>query len=146
MEKQCSKCKEIKDIDEFHVSKVKVDGHAYSCKECRNTYARQKSRNSPKRPRSKRDPAREREGRLLRVFGIDNDRYNEMFALQAGKCDICGKHQMELNKRLCVDHCHETGKIRGLLCHSCNVAIGFLGDDIENLNCAIMYLNKHIAQ
>ncbi len=78
----------------------------------------------------------------LRKYGISIDDFNEMFALQNGKCAICGKHQTEFKKILHIDHCHETNKFRGLLCSNCNTAIGLLKDDIENLRCAILYLNR----
>lgn len=78
--------------------------------------------------------------RRLRMFGVTEDEYNELFTKQSGKCAICGKHQSDLNHTLCVDHCHETGKIRGLLCHDCNVGIGRLKDSLKNLRNAIKYL------
>ena len=80
--------------------------------------------------------------KLRSKYGIELEDYNDMFVLQNGKCAICGKHQTELKKALHIDHCHSTGKIRGLLCGNCNRGIGMLNDDIENLKCAILYLNK----
>ncbi len=78
----------------------------------------------------------------LKQYNITEDDYNDIFAAQNGKCLICGRHQSEIGKSLHIDHCHKTGKVRGLLCSNCNTAIGLLQDDIENLKCAIMYLNK----
>jgi len=78
--------------------------------------------------------------RRLRMFGVSEDDYNELFKNQSGGCAICGKHQNELSRSLCVDHCHDTGKIRGLLCSDCNVGIGRLKDSLENLKNAIEYL------
>lgn len=80
---------------------------------------------------------------LKRNFGITIEDYNKLFERQQGKCAVCGKHQTEFKKRLAVDHCHKTKKVRGLLCNNCNIGIGFMKDDIENLKCAILYLNKH---
>jgi hypothetical protein len=54
---------------------------------------------------------------------------------QGGLCKICGKE-----KRLVVDHCHETGQVRGMLCFSCNTGIGQLGDSVDMLKAAIAYL------
>jgi len=79
---------------------------------------------------------------LKSLYGIDIKEYNRLFEIQHGKCAICGKHQTEEKKALSVDHCHATGAVRGLLCGNCNRGIGMLGDDIENLKCAIIYLNK----
>ena len=75
-------------------------------------------------------------------YGITEDDYNNLFVKQNGKCAICGKHQSEIEIALLIDHCHKTGKVRGLLCSSCNFGIGHLNDDIENLKCAILYLNR----
>ncbi len=86
---------------------------------------------------------RRRLHKLKMRHGLDLEGYNVLFNDQNGKCAICGKHQSELKKALFVDHCHKTGKVRGLLCFQCNVGIGNLGDDIENLRCAILYLNKN---
>ena len=79
---------------------------------------------------------------LKRKYNLTIEEYNELFVNQCGKCAICGKHQTKLKMSLAVDHCHETGKIRGLLCSNCNRGIGLLNNDIENLKCAIIYLNK----
>ena len=84
-----------------------------------------------------------RDSQLRTSYDITLDDYNEMFTKQEGKCAICGNHQSEIKTVLAVDHCHSTGKVRGLLCGNCNRAIGLLKDDIENLRCAILYLNKN---
>lgn len=78
----------------------------------------------------------------LKQLGVTTEDYNKMFDEQNGKCAICGKHQIELKRPLHIDHCHKTKKVRGLLCSNCNTGIGLLQEDIENLRCAILYLNK----
>ena len=60
-----------------------------------------------------------------------------MYAECGGKCNICSKPE----DTLCVDHCHKTGKIRGLLCFDCNTGLGKLGDDVQSIQRAIDYLN-----
>jgi hypothetical protein len=70
---------------------------------------------------------------------IDFDRN---YQIQQGKCFMCQKHQSELSKPLCVDHDHITKIFRGLLCHSCNVSLGLLGDSIEVLESGIKYLRR----
>jgi hypothetical protein len=77
---------------------------------------------------------------LKRNYGITYDDYVQMLKAQNGVCAICGK--AEEKKRLAVDHCHNTGKIRGLLCGMCNTAIGKLNDDVQLLRKAIQYLEK----
>lgn len=80
---------------------------------------------------------------LKHKFGITSEDYNAMFNLQSGCCKICKRHQNELNKKLHVDHCHSSGKVRGLLCKTCNVAIGLLRDDSRVLLEAAAYLREH---
>lgn len=70
---------------------------------------------------------------------IDFDRH---YQIQQGKCLMCQKHQTELTKPLCVDHNHITKIFRGLLCHSCNVSLGLLGDSIEVLESGTRYLRR----
>ena len=80
---------------------------------------------------------------LKRLYGLELHEYNLMFTEQKGKCACCGSHQNELTKKFAVDHDHDTGLIRGLLCSNCNTAIGRLGDNIEGLMKALNYLEKH---
>ena len=78
-----------------------------------------------------------------RTYGISLKDYDKMFQEQGGVCKICnlpGKHK--LHDRLCVDHDHITGKVRGLLCDSCNRGIGYLKDDERILQQAIEYLRS----
>ena len=84
--------------------------------------------------------ARERRHNLLRDFNLTVEGYNELFQKQGGRCAVCGKHQSDFKIALAVDHCHTTGKIRGLLCSSCNRAIGLLGDDLYGVTLAMEYL------
>lgn len=77
---------------------------------------------------------------LQRKFGITLAQYNEMLEKQGGKCKICKADPKTLSKDLAVDHCHNTGKIRGLLCIACNTALGKLKDSPELLRVAISYL------
>ena len=87
-----------------------------------------------------------RNTRYLREFNITLDDYNQMFAEQEGKCGCCGKHQVELNRRLAVDHDHDTMEVRGLLCTDCNVSIGKLGDTVESIENALRYLKNDSTQ
>lgn len=74
------------------------------------------------------------------AFGISLEEYNELFRIQEGCCAICGKHQAILKIRLSIDHSHETGMIRGLLCQPCNVGLGMFKEDTVALSSAINYL------
>ena len=120
--KECYKCGEHKPLEEFGIRKSRgKESWRGVCKTCRY----EDNRNN----------------RYIKLFGITIDDYNQMFTEQEGKCGCCGKHQVELNKRLAVDHDHDTGEVRGLLCTDCNVSIGKLGDNTQGLEQALRYLN-----
>ena len=80
---------------------------------------------------------------LKKNYGISFEQYQEMYTKQKGNCACCGQHESAFKRKLHVDHCHKTGKVRGLLCHSCNAAIGHFGDSIERLISAIEYLKNY---
>ena len=88
----------------------------------------------------KKNPNHRRDWHLMRVYGITPDDYNALFLNQNGCCAICGIHQSELKKKLGIDHNHETGEIRGLLCIRCNTAIGLMGESVERFKGAIKYI------
>jgi len=88
-----------------------------------------------------------REAALRHYYGITVEDYDRMLAAQGGKCALCQKATGHFyrNKpgRLGVDHCHETKKIRGLLCNNCNRGLGHFKDNPASLERAITYLRKH---
>lgn len=90
-----------------------------------------------------------RDSRLKKSFGISIDEYQNMFNNQKGLCKICGNPEKarqpnsEAFRLLCVDHCHSTGKVRGLLCTNCNIMLGQAKDDIQILSNAIEYLKQY---
>ena len=77
-----------------------------------------------------------------RKYGIGMEDYQNLLLEQNNKCAICGKHQEELSKILFIDHNHDTGKIRGLLCYNCNSAIGLFGENLATMARAITYLRN----
>jgi len=79
--------------------------------------------------------------RVRAMYGIEPDEYIAMYNAQNGRCAICGK-KPTTKRGLHVDHCHTTGKVRGLLCHGCNVGLGSLGEDPDILSRAIDYLKE----
>lgn len=81
---------------------------------------------------------------LESTYGISIDEYNNKLIIQNNRCAICGKHESEINRgRLFVDHDHDTGKIRGLLCQKCNSALGMVDEDTDILFSMVSYLNEH---
>lgn len=79
---------------------------------------------------------------LKTKYNITVNDYNKLFEKQEGKCAICGAHQINFKKALAVDHDHETGKIRGLICFNCNIMLGQAKDNINILKNAINYLKN----
>ena len=93
----------------------------------------------------KKDPnyyAKRREQGLLLNYGITIEDYNNLVVKQGGNCAICGIHKTKLSKPLYVDHCHNTGKVRGLLCQKCNSALGLLNDNADTVLKAHKYLTS----
>lgn len=75
-------------------------------------------------------------------YGLTLEELQAMYVAQDYKCAICQRHEDTFCRSLAIDHCHSTGLVRGLLCGSCNTAIGRLGDNVEGLKRATAYLEK----
>lgn len=118
--RRCSKCKEIKPFLAFGINKANKNGLSSQCKDCRNY-----------RVVSKR-------------YSLGSEGLKRMFQAQQGKCAICKHSEVNLKKGLAVDHCHKTGKVRGLLCGNCNNGLGRFKDKIEYLKQAISYLERTV--
>lgn len=80
---------------------------------------------------------------LKNVYGLDFKRFKKMLKTQKHRCALCYTHKSKLPRGLAVDHCHKTDKVRGLLCFSCNSALGLAKDDCNLLKRMIKYLKKH---
>ena len=99
--------------------------------------AREKYRNKPE------TKVKLRNQRLLRNYGITNEDYEAMLEEQRFCCAGCGLHQNETDKKLNVDHDHNTGAVRGLLCGNCNRALGLIRDNLQTLANLQTYLEKY---
>ncbi|MFJ9827984.1 endonuclease VII domain-containing protein [Streptomyces sp. NPDC101160] len=113
--KLCRQCGEVKPHSEWHRNSTASDGLSTRCKACRKVQGRA--------------------GHLKRQYGITEAERDEMIKEQFGICPICLRPGP-----VHVDHCHETGRVRGVLCFNCNSGIGKLGDDPDTLRRAISYL------
>jgi hypothetical protein len=80
-----------------------------------------------------------RKDNLKHRYGITEEQYDQMLVQQKHSCKICGD---EPHKPLYVDHCHQTKQVRGLLCHQCNVALGYMKDDPIRMERAADYLRS----
>ena len=140
MEKICRTCHALKPLEEYHKQKTTKDGRESQCKTCRNEQIAKTRKlrysKSAKFRESKRSES------LRKLYGITIDDYEEMFKRQGGVCAICRQPETG-NIRMAVDHCHASGKVRGLLCKNCNTALGNLKDSIEILTNAITYLHEN---
>lgn len=93
-----------------------------------------------------RNPNTKVNNRLVKEFGITLEQYNDILKKQGGKCAICGTDRIPKGKKmLFVDHCHKTNKVRGILCHNCNMGLGHFMDNVESLKNAIAYLENGLA-
>jgi hypothetical protein len=127
MKKQCAHCKQLLTADLFTKDSRRKDRLRCYCKQCyKFKYGS---------PDKKRDQA------LRYTYGINQKDYENLLRKQEGGCAICGCQPG--NKPLSVDHCHKTGKVRGLLCQKHNVAIGLLNEDPVLFDAAKRYLQSH---
>lgn len=86
-------------------------------------------------------PERRRDSRMRKQFGIGAAEFDAMVKRQGGGCAICGTTVGDsVGRRLAVDHCHDTGRIRGILCSRCNRGLGYFGDDRALIQRAADYL------
>lgn len=147
--KHCKGCNRDLPLKSFGKSgQKKNNGRRYKCNECRRKRRSEKRAENntiyieyEHRPDVKR---RDRNCRLKREYGITIEEFEQMEKDQDYKCKICKKPENHKTKKhLTVDHCHDTMKVRGLLCHRCNCAIGLLYDDINLFKQTINYLKEN---
>ena len=84
----------------------------------------------------------ERNRHYKRSYGINIEDYERMYAEQGGVCKICSLPANHNSTHLCIDHCHETGKVRALLCDKCNRGLGYFKDDTRLLKRAAHYIRS----
>lgn len=141
--KRCWCCKLDSQLQDFHKGSDR-------CKSCARAYAKryreankEKASESSKKAYLKNKEKhlkRVEERRLERQYGLTTETYTSMFIEHDYKCAICGTPNGPKFSKLVVDHCHTTGAVRGLLCRTCNAALGGFKDDITTLAKAIKYL------
>ena len=127
--KRCPRCRATKSFSDFPRNRSARDGLGNYCKPCHNEVV--------KANRIKNHGSRENYLLSLR-YGIDSSIAEEVLLQQEGRCPVCGA---ETPKH--VDHCHDSGEVRGILCFNCNGALGRFEDDPERMGRAIEYLERH---
>jgi hypothetical protein len=131
--KICSKCGEQKPLKEFSKDKRVKSGLKSWCKSCINLGARKWKQNNSKKVKNLH---------LLSRYGITLEIKNKMISEQHGRCAIC-KGSLDNGLHTHTDHCHNSGKIRGILCNHCNRGLGEFKDNKQTLQNAIQYLTTH---
>lgn len=166
----CSRCKTAKPIERFYSHPLcKPNGTRKQCKDCTNEYKRSVHKKNPtinrnrnnayaaanrdklaewQRLNRKNAPDRHKGYQLKKSFGITLEQFKKMEADQKSLCALCNQPEKTILKsgkikHLAVDHDHNTGLIRKLLCWECNTAIGKLNHDPELLRKAAAYIEKH---
>lgn len=157
--KVCTKCKIERPILSFYAHRGTKDGRATYCAECQRASSREwnaanaeraRERNALYRsdPKNRAKSARNMRSMWLRLYGLTETQYLDMLAAQGGVCAICYQSERFIDsrtgepRRLAVDHDHETGKVRGLLCGRCNRTLGHMNEDVDSLIRAAEYLRR----
>lgn len=135
--KYCPTCDTQKPVGEFHRNRTRRFGVASTCKECAKARTKLYKQNHYQKVKHLAK-ARGRQYKLKHAYGLTPEAYNKMLMEQDFACKIC-RHPM-CGKALAVDHCHKTGKVRGLLCDKCNWGLGHFKDNVYALQTAIEYL------
>lgn len=126
--KKCKSCGEVKPYTEFYVARGNADGHHTKCKPCRQAY------NALYYTAEKR-----RVYHVRHAYGLEPEQVAGLLVAQNNACAICLQPFLKSPN---VDHCHTTGRVRGLLCRECNVGLGHFGDSVEVLSRAATYLGR----
>lgn len=162
-DKRCGRCEAEKSLDGFYKSKHQSGGYQHICKECTKTDRKERYAAKPeyanKQAKKWRaaNPEKARQvttKSLLKIeYGITEADYARIFQEQKGACRICERKlvsQIDYTRERSkadplvgrVDHCHTTNKVRGILCHNCNVLIGLAGESTKVLSAATRYLQE----
>jgi hypothetical protein len=133
--KRCSRCKIEKPLSDFHNVKTGKFGRHHYCKSCASAHKKQAYNSYSEK---------QYHYNLRSCYNLTHDELMFMYESQNKQCKICGDVYEKVSKHggLHIDHCHSSGKVRGLLCARCNVLLGTCKDDIVILQEAINYLQS----
>lgn len=134
MNRICNRCKQEKDYSEFNKNTSGKNGYYSICRLCtRDQYAER--------------PPYDRFKHVHRKYGLTKEAFESLLESQEHKCKICDKelksYSLDSKRQLAIDHCHTTKKVRGLLCHHCNIGLGMFKDNTETMTRAIKYLDEN---
>lgn len=128
--KRCTKCHAVKRLTAFSLSSKALDGRLSSCRTCRSQHTKNWQKHNLVKYKAKQKQFK---------YGITPEMEAALYTKQEGVCAICGKRPPG---PLTIDHDHESGMVRGLLCRRCNSGLGLLGDNITVLSHALNYLEQ----
>jgi hypothetical protein len=137
--KRCRICKEVQSIHTFRRDNTKKGGYQNLCRTCAYTEMQKYRYTNPNTKGT----------HIAHRYAITAKDYCAMFEAQNNVCAICGRPETSVDaksgrtRKLAVDHDHATGKVRGLLCHGCNLALGLLDDDLDRIMNVFHYIQKH---
>lgn len=155
--KMCTKCGQTKPRITFYLNRNTKDGRATYCADCQRAATRAwnaanadrvRQRNAEARAANKATRPGDHRRYWLGLYGLTEEQYDALVEKQGGVCAICLMPERYVDartgmpRRLAVDHDHETGRVRGLLCGRCNRSIGQFADDHERLTRAAEYLKR----
>jgi hypothetical protein len=156
--KTCTKCGTPKPLDMFGKDKQKKDGLKSACKECYSAYDTQRYWSDPAFHRERRKKhyyAKPPEARskfhkeqsLRLKYGLTPEQHAQMLEDQDYACAICKTPESEAGaKGLAVDHCHDSGRVRKLLCSCCNTALGLLKENPTTISNLLHYVQEHTEE
>jgi Recombination endonuclease VII len=143
IKKTCPRCKITTEL--FQKNRASKDGLQYHCNACRKEIDNRPEKKLKDRERYHTYKDVYNDVMYKRKYGISLDTYNDMLKTQGGVCEIC-EQSCKSGRRLAVDHCHTTNKVRGLLCSACNQGLGLFKDSPELMLKAIQYLKDRYGK
>lgn len=154
---RCPRCALVLPVGAFHSNVSTKSGRSSYCRGCRSTFnverrkalapdlAKEIGKRLYARRKPKLTPEYRRQAMLKFRYGVSIQRYEAMLVAQGGRCAICGRSAFDsTGRRLCVDHDHGTGRVRGLLCMRCNRGIGHFEDSVTTIRAALKYLEAAV--
>ena len=141
--KECSWCSLIKPHSDFNKDKrnIYARGLAYYCKDCASAKTRA---HHAKYKHTQEYQNRKRSSYFKRNYNLSLEERTKLLQAQNYKCAICAFTIETVGNNTHTDHCHNTGKVRGILCTNCNRGLGHFQESTENLMAAIEYLKAHM--
>lgn len=140
--RQCTVCEVRRPLTDFGKRIGYKDGRRRQCRFCRTKYE-QRRRSGEGFVYKPVSPELAHARHLKLKYGLTRDQYLDMLSAQGGTCGICRKWPPHSRCRnLFVDHCHRTGRVRGLLCNRCNLALAKFGDDLPGFLAVVAYLEN----